>query len=131
MELVQVDAIGAEAPQAVLARLSHPARAPTAVLRVVVERTAELGRDHDIVPARAKRLAEELLGLRAAVEVGGVEEVDACVERSVDHRGGLVLIDAHAEVVRSQAAQRHVERTDLPRLHRSLLAGYGKPRAFG
>ena len=52
-----------------------------------------------------ERPAEELLGQRAAVHVGGVEEVDPGVERRMHHRPCAGLVDPAAKVV---AAQTHL-----------------------
>ena len=55
---------------------------------------AELRREHDLVAAALDRLADErlvLAGLRA-VDVGGVEEGDAELERPVDRRDRLGLV---------------------------------------
>ena len=51
----------------------------------------DLGGEHDLLAPAAQRLADDLLRLAPAVAVGGVDEVDALVERAVH--------DAHAVVV--------------------------------
>ena len=63
----------------------------------------ELGGEHYVLAPVAERGAEKLLGARAAVDVGGVEEVDPGVDRLIDDGLGLVLVDAHAEVVAAEA----------------------------
>ena len=87
VELVEVDAVGLQPAQAVLDRAPHvlgPGAAP-----LLVDGHAELGREHHLVAAPGQRAAEKLLAAGAAVDVGGVEEVDAGVERRVDDaRGG-------------------------------------------
>ena len=59
---------------------------------------AALGRDDDLVTARARpqleRLAEQPLGLAEPVGLRGVEEVDAEVERPPGGRRRLVLLHA-------------------------------------
>ena len=84
VQLVQVDAVGAEPPQAVFARARLMYAARRAALALLVDRSAELRRDQRLVAPRAERAAEELLAQRAAVDVGGVEQRDAGVERGVD-----------------------------------------------
>jgi hypothetical protein len=42
------------------------------------------GQDHVVAAPAGQRLADDLLGLAARVDVGGVDEVDAGVERAVD-----------------------------------------------
>ena len=70
----------------------------------------ELGGQHDLVAPAAEHLAEELLaGAGAAVDVGGVEEGDALVERGVDDGAGAFEVDAAAEVVAAEADDRDVQ----------------------
>ena len=45
---------------------------------------------------------QELLAVGAAVDVRGVEEGDARVERAADDRSGRVVVDASAEVVAAE-----------------------------
>ena len=47
---------------------------------------AGLGRDHQVVGVRMERLLDQLLGDLRAVGVGGVEEVDAELDRPAEHR---------------------------------------------
>jgi hypothetical protein len=63
------------------------------VVRVLPDRTTELGGEHDVVPAALQRLADHLLGV--AVGVGGVDDVDACVDRLVDDPGRVGGVVAH------------------------------------
>ena len=86
VQLVEVDVVGPQAPQAVLEGLADVGGLGAFVLGVDLH--AELGGEHDLVAARAQGAAQELLALGAAVDVGGVEEGDAGVEGGVHHRGG-------------------------------------------
>src|SRR5438132_877608 len=70
VELVQVDVIGAEAPEAVLERACRPARAGATAVRVAGRSHTELGRDDDIVATLAERASEVLLGAPPALGVG-------------------------------------------------------------
>jgi hypothetical protein len=115
--LVQVDAIGAEPPQAAFDRFGHPPGARAGMARVVVDGRDELRGDDHVVAMAAEGAAEVLLGSGSAVDVGRVEEVDSRVERSVDYGRALLLVDAHAEVVAAQSDQRDLERPQLARLH--------------
>ena len=54
-----------------------------------------------------ERHAQQHLGLRRAVNVGGVEEVDASVQRRVHDASGGVLIDARTKVVTPQSDRRN------------------------
>jgi hypothetical protein len=112
VHLVEVDVVGLEALQAglaVLADLVGGEVATVAVgLRVRVRplhRVVDLGGQHDrVAPAVAERepVADDALGLaahdRPAVDVGGVEEVDAELERAVHDRERVVLAGVPAEV---------------------------------
>ena len=64
----------------------------------------ELGGQHDVVAPAAQRLADDLLVLAGAVHVGGVDEVDAGVERAVDDPRALVAVAVapHAEHHRAE-----------------------------
>ena len=75
----------------------------------VVDRHAELGRDHDLVASRAERAPEELLGLGRAVDVRGVEEVDPGVEGRRHDGVGAGLVKASAEVVAPDADDGHLQ----------------------
>ncbi len=55
---------------------------------------AELGGEHDLVAAVADRATDQLLVVPLAVDVGGVEQVDAQVERPMDRRDPLGVTDA-------------------------------------
>jgi hypothetical protein len=52
----------------------------------------ELGGEHDPVAAALERLADDLLRLAAGVDVGGVDDVDARVERAVDDPDRLLVV---------------------------------------
>ena len=71
--------------------------------RRAVERLAELRREDDAVAPVAEDLADELLARAHGVDVGGVEERDARVERGVDHRARLREVGARAEVVAAES----------------------------
>jgi hypothetical protein len=84
----------------------------------------ELRGDDDLVAATLKDLPEDLLGAPSApVDVRRVEEVDAQVERLLDHGPGLIRADAAAEVVAAQADDRDFEArsAEATVLHVSLL----------
>ena len=93
VDLVQVDPVGAEPAQAVLDFAHDPAARVAELVRVVAHRAVHLGREHDVVaPAAGSALPDDLLGLAARVDVGGVDEVDARVERAVDDPDALVVV---------------------------------------
>jgi hypothetical protein len=82
----------------------------------------ELRGEHDLVaPAAGERLADDLLGLARPVHVGGVDEVDARVERRVDDPDGLVVVGVApgAEHHRAEAklADRHAGASEWSQFH--------------
>jgi hypothetical protein len=84
MDLVQVDVVGAEASQARVARLADVlARGPAGV-RPRADGHGALRRQHDVGAPPAHGFAADLLRHGAGVGVGGVEEVAARVEESID-----------------------------------------------
>ena len=132
MLLVEVYVVCPQPAKAPLHRLRDPAGARAAVLGVMVDRGRELGGDHDLVTKAGEHLAQVLLRTGLAVDVSGVEEGDARVERGVDHGLGPVLIAARPEVVAAQPDQADVERSQLARLHDRTLRrarGGGRGRA--
>lgn len=114
MDLVQVDVVDAQAPQARVAALDDVlTRQPHVVdvsplPRPFAHRATHLRRDHDALARRTgvlERLAEDLLGFAFGVDIGAVEEIHASIERGTDESVGLLLPDHpyDAEVV----AERH------------------------
>ena len=104
----------------------HPLAAAVAQVRLVPVVHAELGDDDRLVPARAERLAERALGRAHAVALGGVEAVDAEVERPPDGARELGLLDlpvAAADLPAAEADGRDVEPGPSERsmLHRVVL----------
>ena len=93
VDLVEVDPVGAQSPQRVLDRADDPAARVALLVGVLAHRVVELGGEDDVVAAAAgERLADDLLGLAVPVDVGGVDEVDAGVERRVDDPDRVVVV---------------------------------------
>ena len=104
MHLVEVDALDAETRERLLTRPAQVlARAARQVGRVV-HLLAPLRRDHHV--ASAQRSAEVLLALPLSVDVGGVEERHARVERRVDDLLRRRCVEPRAEVVAAEADDR-------------------------
>src|SRR5204862_7900278 len=78
---------------------------------VLAHRAPELRREDDVVAAARERLADDLLRLAGRVDVGGVDEVDAGVERRVDDADGVVvvLVAPGAEHHRAEAELRDLD----------------------
>jgi hypothetical protein len=93
VHLVEIDPVGFQAPQRRLDLAYHPAARVPGLVGVLAHRAVELRSEHHVLaPAAGERLADDLLGLAARVHVGGVDEVDARVERSVDDPDRHVVI---------------------------------------
>ena len=96
--LVDVDVVGAQAPEARVARLHHVLAREPAVVGPLARRPEHLRREHDVLPRDAlERAPEQLLRLAERVDVGGVERLDARVERGAHARARAVLVDARPE----------------------------------
>src|SRR5436305_180956 len=111
--LVEIDVVGAQAPERRVDRLADvPARA--ARLCPVAHVVAELRRENDVVAPPFEHPSEQILASAAvAVDVGGVEQRHAVIERRVDDRTRPLQVDTAAEVVAAEADHRH-GRTALP-----------------
>jgi hypothetical protein len=85
VDLVAVDPIGVQAPEGVLDAADDAPPGGASAAWVVARLEADLRREHDVVPpAPGERLTDDLLGLAGGVDIGGVDEVDACVQGGVD-----------------------------------------------
>ncbi len=98
VHLVEVDVVGAQAPEARLDLAHDPAPrvAPAVGVALLAHRhvhgAVELGGEDDLVAAALEGLADDLLGLAPGVDVGGVDDVDPGVERGVDDAGALGVV---------------------------------------
>jgi hypothetical protein len=86
VDLIEVDPVGLQPPQTVLHLPDDPAARVAELVRVITHRAVHLGRQHHVLAAPPfERVADDLLGLAAGVDVRGVEEVDPGVDRPVDY----------------------------------------------
>lgn len=125
MLVQQVDAVRAQAAQRFLHDATdalRPAVQPAAGLRV---REAELGRDHDLVPDRLQRLAQEVLVGAGAVHLGRVEEGDTAFERGADQPDGLLPVrgrpvaEAQSHAAQAQCRDAQAASPEFTCVHRS------------
>ena len=129
VELVEVDVIGAEPPQAGLAGPDEVMAGEARVVRPVAHRKARLGGEDDVVTAGPKRLTDDLLRLAHRVDVGRVDHVDPGLESQVDLAPGLLHaagadLGERAAAAEPHRAQRHGRDTqarapELPVFHPS------------
>ena len=116
VDLIEVDVVGLQAPQRVLASTNdvEPAVAVivgTGQAGVVhrVSRTAaaviDFGRDQDLVApsAAGQGTADNLLAFAVGVGVSGVDEVDTGIERPVENASRIVLGGGIGKIVGAQA----------------------------
>ena len=82
------------------------------LLAVVVEREPELGGDHHLVTDRRQCLPDELFVDERSVDLGGVEERDAPLDRGADQGDGVLAIGERA-VALAHAHAAEAERRDL------------------
>ena len=119
MDVVEVDVIGAEPREALVARLHHVVRmALGARLAVRQADVAELGRQDVLVAPALEPAADQLLvGAVRPVGVRGVDEVDAELGRAVQRGDRLVGIGHAVDRRHAHGAEidgRNVERPELP-----------------
>ena len=74
---------------------------------VLLADVGEFGGEEDFVAAGADRLADQLFVVADAVGVGGVEEVDAQIERAEEGRGGFCVVALAVEFAHAHAAKTH------------------------
>ena len=116
VQLIEVDPVGAQ-PLRLASTARHDVAARRALhLARAVHRHAEFGGEHDVLAPRAQGFAKVCLRPAAiAVDVGGVEQRDAGVERAMHHRARGGEVDAPAEVVAAEPddARRRVRAAEL------------------
>lgn len=106
VEIVDVDAIDAEAPQARLDCPHHPMAREPAVSGTAADRIAELGGEDPVVAPVLDRTPHDLLGAAVGIDVGRVDEVDALVAGSIDDAARRRLVRLRAEHHRAEAQRR-------------------------
>ena len=101
MDLVEVDVVRAEPPQAVLKLPPQPRRRGVGEHAALVPlQTCLGGNEERIAPAmRAHRLADNLLGAAATVDGRGIDEVDAAFDGA--QAGGNRRVLGHRSPLRS------------------------------
>ena len=118
--------VGLQAAQARVARGADVTRREAAVVRPLRHRSVHLGGEHDLlasVTALREPVADDRLrrarALVAAVPVGGVEEVDAVIERLVHDHERVALRRERSEVhgAETQLADAQRRTSESPVLH--------------
>jgi hypothetical protein len=73
VDLVQVDVVGPQPAQALLALVDDPAPRVPALIGRFPNGTTDLGCDDDVVSLGSDGLADYLFGLAVRVDIGGVD----------------------------------------------------------
>jgi hypothetical protein len=104
--VVEVDVVGAQSPQRALDSGADVRRAAVELPRSAtgVRHDAELDRQHDLVASLLDRSAHQRLVVERPIDLGGIEMVDAEVQRPVDGADRLGLAAGSDVVV---AGHRH------------------------
>ena len=94
MEVVDVDVVGAQPAQRVVQLLEDGLAGQAAAARAVVHLPVDLRGEHDVLApgVASDRAADELLRGAALVDVGGVPERDAQLDRLPEERRRGVLV---------------------------------------
>ena len=101
MDLIEVDPVGAQPAQTLLDLQHDVAARDTPIEHTARTRHEHLGCDHRLLAPSLECLADDLFRLPHAVAVGGVDEVDALVERAADDADAVVMVGI------APAAERH------------------------
>ncbi len=112
VHLVHVDVVGAHPLERGVARAPDVQRGQAAVVGPLARREVELGgQDGPVAPAApgGEPPADDLLGAAFAVHIGGVEEVDAVLVRTVHDRVAVLFGRFRPEVHRAQDEPGHGE----------------------
>ena len=124
MHLVEVDPVGAQAPQRVLDLGDDPAPRDAAAVGIVTHRAPELRGQHDVVAAALQGLADDLLRLAGGVDVGGVDEVDPGIQRAVDDADRVVVVGV-APCAEHHRAEAELRDLDAGASERAVFHGSG------
>src|SRR5690606_19710312 len=109
VEVVDVDVVGAESLQRVVDRPHDPAPRQAAAAGVARHRVGDLRGEHPVPALGGYQAAGDPLGFAQAVDVGGVDEVDAAVAGDGQDGARLLLVGAVAEHHRADAERGHLQ----------------------
>jgi len=94
MDDIEVDPVGTEPTQAVLAALDDVSAAQAHVVDLGAHASPHFGGKHHLVSFALERFPQDLLRLAIGIDVGGIEEIDPGIEGHVDQTLRSRLIEA-------------------------------------
>src|SRR4029077_14454465 len=110
VQLIKVDPIGLQPPQARFERLHDIAPRRAAQLSGIVHDQTKLGRQYDILAARAQNFAQNFFrAASVAVDIGSVDQRNAEIERAVNDWTRGFEIGAAAEIVGAEADEGNLD----------------------
>src|SRR5581483_10307160 len=123
VQVIDVDVVGAEPLQALVAGLQDPAPRQPAAIGIVADLVGELGREDPARAAVGDGAADHLLGISLVVGVGRVDEVDAGLARLGDdpRRGRLVCRAAEHHGAEADRRNLQAAAAELTVLHLDAL----------
>ena len=94
VDLIEVDEVGSEAAQAVVDLAQDRLARQAGAVRSRPHPAIDLGCDHDVLAAHEilQRAADDFLRGAVRIDIGGIEKIDAEVERLLDQRPALLLV---------------------------------------
>jgi hypothetical protein len=113
VQLVQVDAVGAQPVQRRVDAGPDVLGRPVAGHGAVAHHEADLGREEGLVAPTLERPADELLVGEGSVDVGGVDQRDTQIEGPPDHPHGLVVVALGGAVGPGHAHAAQADRADF------------------
>ena len=111
MELVQIDPIGLEPAQRILARAEDVIARIAALVGSVAHRVVHLGRQDDLIAAAVflERATDDPFALAGVVDVRRVDEIDARLERAVNDADRVFGAGRSPEIHSPQAQRRDLD----------------------
>ena len=110
MLVIKIDCLHPESPQAALAGPAHVIRfaihsAPSGVIGIADDTI--LRSDNNLLTASTNSFADQLFVSKWSVHIGGVEEVNAKLQRTMNRGQRLIVITSAVEFRHPHAAQAH------------------------
>jgi hypothetical protein len=110
VQLIKIDPISLQPSQARFERLRDITPRCAAQFSGIVHRQAEFRRQHDVLAACTQNLAQNLFRAAfVAVDIGGVDQRDAEIERAMNDKARAFEIGAAAEIIGAEADEGNLD----------------------